>query len=124
MIHNIAAMVDLLNRRTGQKKGSGENEEFVITKTDFLLAVCRGFAGNLPADLRHTFVREVCKWAGESFSCSNNPLNLQLSDGQLARFDEGIGRTNVTFEAVKRSFVLPLLVQTGCVLQNVDFLKT
>ena len=33
---------------------------------------------------------------------SNNPLKIQLSDGQLARYDEGIGRTNVTFEAVKR----------------------
>ena len=45
----------------GQKKGIGEDEEFVIAKTDFLLAVCRSFAGNLPADLRHTFVREFCK---------------------------------------------------------------
>ena len=47
----------------GQKKGIGENEKFFIAKTDFILAVCRGFAGNLPADLRHNFVREVCKWA-------------------------------------------------------------
>ena len=117
-------MVDLLNHRTEQEKDSGEEEEFVIAKTDFLLAVCLGFAGNLPADLRHTFVREVCKWAGESFSGSNNPLNLQLSDGKLARYDEGIGRTNVTFVVVKRSFVLHLLVQTGCVLQNMDFFKT
>ena len=30
----------------------------------------------------------------------------------------------MTFEAVKRSFVLPPLVQTGCVLQNVDLFKT
>ena len=45
----------------GQKKDIGVDEEFVIVKTDFLLAVCRGFAGNLPADLRHNFVREVCK---------------------------------------------------------------
>ena len=96
-------MDDLLNHRTGQKQDSGEDEEFVLAQTDFLLAVCR------PADLRHTFVREVCKWAGESFPDSNNPLNLQLSDGQLVRF-EGIGWTNVTFEAVKRSFVLPSLV--------------
>ena len=41
MIHNIAVMVDLLNHRTGQNKDSGEDEEFVIAKTDFLLAVCR-----------------------------------------------------------------------------------
>ena len=40
----------------GQKKDMGKDEEFVIAKTDFLLAVCKGFAGNLPADLRHTFV--------------------------------------------------------------------
>ena len=52
----------------GQKKNIGEDEEFVIAKTHFLLAVCRCFAGNLPADLRHTFVREVCKWAGESYA--------------------------------------------------------
>ena len=117
-------MDDFLNHRTGQKKDIGEDEEFVIAKTDFLLAVCRGFAGNLPADLRHTFVREVCKWAGESLPDSNNPLNLQLSDGQLVRYEEGIGGTNVTFEAVKRSFVLPSLVQTSCVLQNMDLFKT
>ena len=55
-------MVDLLNHRTGQNKDSGEDEEFVIAKTDFLLAVCRGLAGNLPADLRYTFDRKVCKW--------------------------------------------------------------
>ena len=61
----------------GQKKGIGEDEEFVITKTDFLLAVCRGFAGNLPADLRHTFVREICKWAGEPVPGSKDPLNLE-----------------------------------------------
>ena len=30
----------------------------------------------------------------------------------------------MTFEAVKRSFVLPPLVQTGCVLQNMDLFKT
>ena len=34
----------------GQKKDNGEDEEFGIATTDFLLAVCRGFAGNLPAD--------------------------------------------------------------------------
>ena len=50
----------------GQKKGIEKDEEFVIAKTDFLLAVCRGFAGNLPADLRHIYVRDVCKKAGES----------------------------------------------------------
>ena len=33
-------------------------------------------------------------------------------------------RSNVTFEAVKRSFVLPSLVQTSCVLQNVDLFFT
>ena len=76
LIHNIAVMDDLLNHRTGQKKDSGEDEEFVMAKTDFLLAVCRGLAGNLPAGLMHTFVREVCKWAGESLPDSNNPLNL------------------------------------------------
>ena len=65
----------------GQKKDIGEDEEFVIAKTDFFLVVCRGFAGNLPPDLRHNLVREVCKWAGESLTCSKNPLNLQLSDG-------------------------------------------
>ena len=108
----------------GQKKDIGEVEEFVIVKTDFLLAVCRGFAGNLPADLRHTFVREVCKWAGESLPDSNNPLNLQLSNGQLVRYEDGIGGTNVTFGAVKRFFVLPPLVQTGCVPQNLDLFKT
>ena len=107
-----------------QKKDIGEDEEFVIAKTDFLLAVCRGFAGNLPADLRHTFVHEVCKWAGECPPDSNNPGNLQLSDGQLVRYEDGIGGTNVTFEAVKRSFVLPPLVQTGCVLQNMGLFKT
>ena len=63
------------------------------------------------------------KWAGETLPDSNNLLNLQLSDEQLARDEEGIGGTNVTFEAVKRSFVLPPLVQTGCVLQNVDLFK-
>ena len=47
----------------GQKKGIGENENFVVAKTDFILAVCGGFAGNLPADSRHNFVGEVCKWA-------------------------------------------------------------
>ena len=108
----------------GQKKDIGEDEEFVIAKTDFLLAVCRGFAGNLPTDLRHTLVREVCKWAGESLPGSNNPLNLQLSDGQLVGYEDGIGGTNVTFEAVKRSFVFPHLVQTSCVLQNMDLFKT
>ena len=81
----------------GQKKDIGEDEEFLIAKTDLLLAVCRGFAGNLPADLRHTLVREVCKWAGESLPDSNNPLNFQLSDGQLVRYEDGIGGTNVTF---------------------------
>ena len=108
----------------GQKKDIGEDEEFVIARTDFFLAVCRGFAGNLAADLRHTCFREVCKWAGESLPDSNNPLNLQLSDGQLVRYEDGIGGTNVTFEAVKRSFVLPPLVQAGCVLQNMDLFKT
>ena len=62
--------------------------------------------------------------AGESLPDSNNPLNLQLSDGQLVRYEDGIGGTNVTFEAVKRSFVLPPLVQTGCVLQKMDLFKT
>ena len=107
-----------------QKKDIGKDEEFVIAKTDFLLAVCRGFLDNFPADLMHTFVREVCKWAGESLPDSNNPLNLQLSDAQLVRYEDGIGGTYVTFEAVKQSFVLPPLVQTGCVLQNMDFFKT
>ena len=107
-----------------QKKDIGEDKKFVIAKTYFLLAVCRGFAGNLPADLRHTFVRKVCKWAGESLPDSNNPLNLQLSDGQLVRYEEGIGGTNVTFQAVRRSVVLPPLVQAGCVLQNMDLFKT
>ena len=55
---------------------------------------------------------------------SNNPLNLQLSNKQLVRYEDGIGGTNVTFEAMKRSFVLPPLVQTGCVLQNMDLFKT
>ena len=42
----------------GYKKGIGGDEEFVIVKTDFLLAVSRSSAGNLPVDLRHTlFVR-------------------------------------------------------------------
>ena len=49
----------------GRRRDIGEDEEFVIAKLNFLLAVGRGFAWNLPADLRHTFVREVCKWAGE-----------------------------------------------------------
>ena len=84
--------------------------------------MCRGFAGNLPADLKHTFVREVCKWAGESLPDSNNPLNLQFSDGQLVRYEDGIGGTNVTFEAVKRSF--NQTVKTDCVLQNMDLFKT
>ena len=69
----------------GQKKDTGKDEEFVIAKTDFLLAVCRGFAVILPADLRHTFVREVCKWAGESLPDSNNPLVLQLIHAWTAR---------------------------------------
>ena len=55
---------------------------------------------------------------------SNNLLNLQLSDGQLVRYEDGIGGTNVTFEAVKRSFVLPPLVQTACVPQKMDLFKT
>ena len=118
MVQNVLSTVP------GQKKDIGEDEEFVISKTDFLLAVCRGFAGHLPADLRHTFVREVCKWAGESFPDLNNPLNLQLSNGQLVRYEDGIGGTNVTFEAVKRSFVFPPLVHAGCVLQNMDLFKT
>ena len=50
----------------GQKRSIGKDEKSVITKTDFHLALCRGFAGNLPVNLRHTFLREVCKWAGES----------------------------------------------------------
>ena len=80
----------------GQKKDIGVDEDFVIAKTNFLLAVCRGFACNLPADLRHTFVREVCKWAGESLPDSNNPLDLQLSDllqevtDHLARADRAL----------------------------------
>ena len=96
-----------------QKRGIGENEEFVIAKSDFLLAVCRSFADNLPADKRRTCVRQICKWAGESLPDSNNPLNLQLSNKQLVRYEDGIGGTNVTFETVKRSFVLPPLVQIG-----------
>ena len=108
----------------GQKKDIGDDEEFVITKTDLLLAVCKGFIGNLPADLRHTSVREICKWAGEPLPDSNNPLNLQLSDGQLLRYEDGIGGTNVTFEAVKRSSVLPPLVHRGCVFQSMDLFKT
>ena len=59
----------------GQKKDIGKDEEFVDAKTDFLLAVCRGFADNLPADKRHTFERKVYKWAGESLPDSNNPRN-------------------------------------------------
>ena len=98
--------------------------EMSLLEVNSFPSVCSGFVGNLPADLRHTFVREVCKWAGESFSCSNNPLNLQLSDGQLARFDEGIGRTNVTFEAVSDLSFFPFWCRQCCVLQNVDFLKT
>uniref|UniRef100_A0A7S0ZTA1 Uncharacterized protein n=1 Tax=Noctiluca scintillans TaxID=2966 RepID=A0A7S0ZTA1_NOCSC len=97
----------------GQKKDIGKDEEFVIAKTDFLLAVFRGFLDNFPADLMHIFVREVCKWAGESLPDSNNPLNLQLSDAQLVRCEDGIGGAYVTFQAVKQSFVLPPLVQTG-----------
>ena len=97
----------------GQKKGIEEDEKFVIAETDFLLAVCRGSAGNLPADLRHTLVREICKWAGKSIPDSNNPLNFQLSNGQLVRYEGGIGGTNVTLETVKRSFVLPPPVQAG-----------
>ena len=84
----------------------------------------QGFCWHSPADLRHTFVRDVCKWAGESIPDSNNPLNLQLSDGQLVRYEDNIGGTNKTFEAVKRSFVLPPLVHAGCVLQNMDLFKT
>ena len=72
-----------------QKKDIGKDEEFFIAKTDFLLAVCRGFADNLPADLRHTFVREVCKWASKSLPDSNNPLVLQLIHGQLVRNEDG-----------------------------------
>ena len=74
----------------GQKKGIGENEKFVIANTDFLLlAVCRSFAGNLPADLRHNFVREVCKWAATSIPGLTNPLNLQLSDRSSYATSEG-----------------------------------
>ena len=42
-------------------------------------------------------------------------------DSSYATRTEG---TNVAFEAVKRSFVFPPLVQTGCVLQNMDLFKT
>ena len=119
MVRNVLA-----HMVPGQKKDIGDDEEFVITKTDSLLVVCKGFVGNLPADLRHTFVREICKWAGEPIPDSNNPLNLQLSDGQLLRYEDGIGGTNVTFEAVKRSFVLPPLVHRGCVFQSMDLFKT
>ena len=53
---------------------------------------------------------------------SNNRLNLQLSDGLLVRYKDGIGGTNVTFEASKRSFGLPPLMQI--VPQNMDLFKT
>ena len=43
---------------------------------------------------------------------------------RVVRYEDGIGGTNVTFDAVKRSSALPPLVQAGCVLQNMDLFKT
>ena len=108
----------------GRRRALEKTKSSFIAKTDFLLAVYRGFAGNLPADLRHNFVREVCKWAAKSIPGLTNPLNLQLSDRSSYATKTASEGPMWRFAAVKRSFVLPPLVQANCVLQHMDLFKT
>lgn len=115
MVTNVLAhLVPRVDPHTG--------EPTIITKQDFILAVCRGLGGNLVDEFGLNLTREVFSWAGEHLPDPNRPLNCYCYEGNLTRYNPS--EEEITFEEVQRAHVLPPLIETPSSLQYMDLFWT
>jgi dynein heavy chain 2 len=107
-----------------KKQEQDDEQPDLLTKQAFMLAVIRGLGGNLPEEVRKDFATNVFSWSGEALPDPSRPLDCQFRHGHLTRYDVGAFETEISFETVTRSNILPPLVPTASVLQNMDLFRT
>ena len=93
-----------------------------LTKQNFLLAICRGFGGNVSEDDRNILTREAFRWANENIPDPSQPLHCQVVESLIVGYQASMDE--ITLEAVQRASVLPPLVPTATVLRNMDLFAT
>jgi dynein heavy chain 2 len=115
---------NVLGHMLVQKTNGGDEPAPTITKADFMLAITRGLGGNLSEEDRSELTREVFKWGNESLPEPTRPLNVQVYEGQLCRYEPSSSEAEITYDALVNATSVCPLVPTISTLRDMDLFRT